>query len=216
MVRRAVSTSPESTNHHHLNSHHHLSQAQTPTSSTSSLSSASDGQPVSQQPSPSSQQHSPVSVSSAPAAASVASGGTNATGGHGGGGGSGYDVLQFVRQLPGPLGPGQQHVHLAPHGAENGGHAGLAGAAGGIFIAAGPYAGDYYSDHSYYYPHPDYGSPPPAPHPCPVHHEYGKGQKIDGRRIAGDLCWIWPELANNDPARAPQCVCFKRSASSKQ
>ncbi|EAA05921.4 AGAP009522-PA, partial [Anopheles gambiae str. PEST] len=102
----------------------------------------------------------------------VASGGTNATGGHGGGGGSGYDVLQFVRQLPGPLGPGQQHVHLAPHGAENGG---LAGAAGGIFIAAGPYAGDYYSDHSYYYPHPDYGSPPPAPHPCPVHHEYGNG-----------------------------------------
>ncbi|XP_040169387.1 fibronectin type-III domain-containing protein 3A-like isoform X2 [Anopheles arabiensis] len=172
MVRRAVSTSPESTNHHHLNSHHHLSQAQTPTSSTSSLSSASDGQPVSQQPSPSSQQHSPVSVSSAPAA-SVASGGTNATGGHGGGGGGGYDVLQFVRQLPGPLGPGQQHVHLAPHGAENGGHGGLAGAAGGIFIAAGPYAGDYYSDHSYYYPHPDYGSPPPGPHPCPVHHEYG-------------------------------------------
>uniref|UniRef100_A0A182Y5S9 Uncharacterized protein n=1 Tax=Anopheles stephensi TaxID=30069 RepID=A0A182Y5S9_ANOST len=170
MVRRAVSTSPESTNHH-LNSHHHLSQAQTPTSSTSSLSSASDGQPVSQQPSPSSQQHSPVSVSSA-----SGGGGAGGGAGHGNAGanaaGHGYDVIQYVRPLPAPL-PGQPHVHLtpAPHG-ENGGHGGPAG--GGIFIAAGPYAGEYYSDHSYYYPHPDYGSPPPAQHMCPVHSEYGK------------------------------------------
>uniref|UniRef100_A0A182KD55 Uncharacterized protein n=1 Tax=Anopheles christyi TaxID=43041 RepID=A0A182KD55_9DIPT len=172
MVRRAVSTSPESTNHHHhLNSHHHLSQAQTPTSSTSSLSSASDGQPVSQQPSPSSQQHSPVSVSSAPGGGGgvgPAANAANPAGGHG------YDVLQFVRQLPAPL-PGQQHVHLtpAPHGENGGGPHGGPPAAGSIFIAAGPYANEYYTDHSYYYPHPDYGSPPPTQHICPVHHEYG-------------------------------------------
>uniref|UniRef100_A0A182NED1 Uncharacterized protein n=1 Tax=Anopheles dirus TaxID=7168 RepID=A0A182NED1_9DIPT len=177
MVRRAVSTSPESTNHH-LNSHHHLSQAQTPTSSTSSLSSASDGQPVSQQPSPSSQQHSPVSVSSA-TGGSGGGGGAGGNGGNGanvgansaGGGGHGFDLLQYGRQLPAPL-PGQPHVHLtpAPHG-ENGGHGGPTG--GGIFIAAGPYTGEYYSEHSYYYPHPDYGSPPPGQHICPVH-DYGK------------------------------------------
>uniref|UniRef100_A0A182VV08 Uncharacterized protein n=1 Tax=Anopheles minimus TaxID=112268 RepID=A0A182VV08_9DIPT len=187
MVRRAVSTSPESTNHH-LNSHHHLSQAQTPTSSTSSLSSASDGQPVSQQPSPSSQQHSPVSVSSA-------TGGGGAGGGGAGGiantgvnaGGHPYDVIQYVRQLPAPL-PGQPHVHLtpAPHG-ENGGHGG--GPTGGsIFIAAGPYAGEYYSDHSYYYPHPDYGSPPQGQPICPVHDYHGKIGRIENRRHTIVMC----------------------------
>uniref|UniRef100_A0A182QIP9 Fibronectin type-III domain-containing protein n=1 Tax=Anopheles farauti TaxID=69004 RepID=A0A182QIP9_9DIPT len=175
MVRRAVSTSPESTNHH-LNSHHHLSQAQTPTSSTSSLSSASDGQPVSQQPSPSSQQHSPVSVSSAGGGSGgggggngvVAGGGVTNAGAANASGGHGFDLLQYVRQIPAPL-PGQPLVHVtqAPHG-ENGGH----GAGGGIFIATGPYTGEYYTDHSYYYPHPDYGSPPPGQHICPMH-DYG-------------------------------------------
>ncbi|XP_055539179.1 fibronectin type-III domain-containing protein 3a isoform X2 [Wyeomyia smithii] len=58
MVRRAVSTSPESPAH--LN--HHISQAQTPTSSTSSLSSSSDShqqQPPQHSPQQPQQQHSP-------------------------------------------------------------------------------------------------------------------------------------------------------------
>ncbi|XP_050085299.1 fibronectin type-III domain-containing protein 3A isoform X2 [Anopheles aquasalis] len=192
MVRRAVSTSPESTNH--LN-HHHLSQAQTPTSSTSSLSSASDGHPTgsSQQPSPSSQQHSPVAGGGG---GGGVPGGISGPGGGGAGGGPAgllgphqqqqqqqqHHPHQHSLHTPPPPphhhgGGHPAHVHLAagpPQPHDQNGHGGPP-AGGGILFAA-PYAGaEYYSEHSYYYAHPDYGSPPPPSqhsHICPVH-DYG-------------------------------------------
>uniref|UniRef100_A0AAG5CX22 Fibronectin type-III domain-containing protein n=1 Tax=Anopheles atroparvus TaxID=41427 RepID=A0AAG5CX22_ANOAO len=166
MVRRAVSTSPESTNHL---SHHHLSQAQTPTSSTSSLSSASDGQPVSQQASPSSQQHSPVSGGGGVGGATPVGPGGSLLGHHHQQQSPHAHQPHHPHQHPLHTPPPHHHVHIAQAPHENG-HGGPAG--GGIFIAAAPYTGEYYPEHSYYYTHPEYGSPPPSQHICPVH-DYG-------------------------------------------
>ncbi|XP_055644682.1 fibronectin type-III domain-containing protein 3A isoform X2 [Toxorhynchites rutilus septentrionalis] len=138
MVRRAVSTSPETPAH--LN--HHISQAQTPTSSTSSLSSSSDSQqqhsPQQQQQPPSQQQHSPQSQP--------------------------QQSLQHQQHHP------QQHLQTPPHHhahvqlpAHENGHS--------IYLTA-PYSPEYYPEHSYYLPHPDYGPASQHSHICPVH-DYG-------------------------------------------